>query len=382
MIRKTSESCQIYTDPQVRKFSKTEAGKLADALRTIDNNTSLRVIHQHDELQMNYDGTTKDGYRFSYEAFCQAASLLAPGLVGLMPDLAGVLDTKKGRENIPDSRCAIDLWNHLVDIRFVNFSQRRLMRNEAEKTIEGFLGSKYMYLENLSLFNEASQMLELHAPESTLYAGLIVGRRLCLWYRADQPMFKIDIDGKSYPFYYGHYFANGESTGTSVKGTLAVFTSWGVCLANFKKYGAKMSHAGKSFNERLGRMFTKVCQQEIPVDDIINGARKLNQTLGFEANWTTDQVTEKKKSIINTLGFLHISKRLATEITDWALTEGRYRGHRNQLVPDKSKLYASRKIIDLLVPLMHVARTVPPEQREKHEQAAFDLLLGTTNLTK
>lgn len=365
--------CRVFTDQRVRRFSESQFGDLNSELATIDNHTTLRPVNDPKELQLRADGTTKDGYRFTHPGFSAAAQLLAPGLISLLPDLTGmVVPTNVRRDHIVDPRLAITTWNQLVDLRFNYFAYRRVLRNEDTRTIEGFLGQKYRYLENRAVFNEATEMLLQHSA-SRFFAGLLTGRQLCLWYKDPTPLGQVTIDGQSRTFYHGHYFANGESTGTSVKGTVVVFTPWGPCLGPFRHYGQQITHAGKNFDRRLGELFVTVCQTKIPKNTVLKGASDLNKSLGFEVGWSHQAVRTRRKAITAQLSVLQLSKTAAREIVDIALHMGS--DEQPPLVAEEAtSMYSRRTVMDLFVPLLSTAKRVAIQQRECYEQAAFSIL--------
>lgn len=372
-MERITSVCRVFIDQRVRRFTERQFSELNTELASIDNHTTLRPVNDPKELQLRPDGSTKDGYRFTYQGFSAAAQLLAPGLISLLPDLSGMVTPANAkREHIVDPRFAIATWNQIVDLRFSYFAYRRVLRNEDSRTIEGFLGQKYRYLENRAVFTEANEMVTQHSG-SRFFAGLLTGRQLCLWYKDPEPLGQLKIDGQLRTFYLGYYFANGESTGTSVKGTVAIFTPWGPCLGPFRQYGQQITHAGKNFDRRLGQMFVTVCQTELDRREILQGFTNLRKPLGFEVGWTPQAVRTRRKAIIAQLSMLQLSKTAAREIVDIAL----YLGSEEQqplVAEEATSMYSKRTVMDLFVPLLSTAKRVAIQQRECYEQAAFSIL--------
>ncbi len=368
----------IYVKPRVQQFNARQHGDLAGTLRTMDRNTSVRPVADIDELQLSDDGRTiRDGFSFTFAAFNQAAQILAPGLSKLLPDLSGTVALPDEREQLVDAMQAIHLWNALVDLRFPLFQRHRAIRNDDARTIEGFVGFKHQYLENLALYQEASETLANYQPDVSMYAGLLVGRRFSVWFRSNQPMFSKSVDDKQWPFYHGYYFTNGEATGTSVRGTQAIFTPKGVALGPYRGFGRRVTHTGKDFVQRLGQMLAEVCQHEIPVEALESGAAEMiDRPLGFNCDSNKESRKERSKKLIHSLSLLGVTKNLAGEIVQKGLTEGRNHGLNLPPVQRISHLYATRTLLDLFVPLLWVARKVDLARREKLEQAAYEMLTG------
>lgn len=375
--------CQLYSRTRVQRFdcngAATSIEALRDHLRNLDEVTSLRTVNDPSEIQLNQDGQTKrDQYRFTIAAFRQAAQIMGPGLSKFMPDLAGMIGSlDETRSQLVDGPLAIRLWNSLVDLRFTLFERYRIIRNDRDRTIEGFVSHKHQYLENVWLYSEAVEVLAGQDQSVAPYAASLNGRRFSIWFRQRTPTFTIDVEGQPWPFYGGCYFTNGEATGTSVRGTIAVFTPRGVCLGAYRKFGRRVTHVGRDFMQRIGEMFAAVVHSEIPWQKLHDGANKMSsQSLGYVLNWTDDQRKERSKKIINALGLLGVQRNLAVEAVDLALTIGRYHGMDAMDWAQASQLYAGRTVLDLFVPLLAIARKLDSSRREKVEQAAFDVMMG------
>lgn len=375
--------CQLYSRTRVQRFDCNGAGtpitQLRDHLRSLDEVTSLRTVSDPAEVQLSQDGSTKrDQYRFTIAAFRQAAQIMGPGLSKFMPDLAGMIGAvDETRAQLIDGPLAIRLWNSLVDLRFTLFERYRIIRNDRERTIEGFVSHKHQYLENAWLYSEAVAVLAGQDQHVEPYAASLNGRRFSLWFRQRAPTITVDVDGQLWPFYGGCYFTNGEATGTSVRGTIAIFTPWGVCLGAYRKFGRRVTHVGRDFMQRIGEMFAAVVHSEIPWQKLQDGASQMSfRSLGYVLNWTDDQRKERSKKIINALGLLGVQRNLAVEAVDLALTIGRYHGMDAMDWAQANQLYAGRTVLDLFVPLLGIARGLDTSRREKIEQAAFDVMMG------
>ncbi len=379
-----SESrCQLYTRPGVQKFTGTRGrnaiSELAGYLQRLDSETSLRQLQYARELQLNDQGMTLDNeFRFTSHAFRQAAQIIGPGVSKFLPDLAGMAPINGDQaQRLVDGRMAVRVWNSLVDLRYVMFGRYRVIRNERERTIEGFVSSRHQYLENSSLYREAVETFSSRGIDVSVYAASLVGRKFSLWFRQRTPQFHLAFDDQRWPFYGGYYFTNGEATGTSVRGTAAVFTPRGVCLGSYRKFGRRVTHVGRDFLHRLGIMFASVVSSEIPWDKLEAGAQALlTKSLGFTVDMTTEQRKERAKKVSHSLGVLGVQKNLAVEVTDLALAAGRYHAMDALEWSQAHQLYAGRTSLDLLVPLLRIARGLDSARRERLEQAAFDILMG------
>lgn len=375
--------CQLYTRPGVQRFTGTRGrnaiSELAGYLQRLDSETSLRQLQYARELQLNDQGMTLDNeFRFTSHAFRQAAQIIGPGVSKFLPDLAGMAPVNGDQaQRLVDGPMAVRVWNSLVDLRYVMFGRYRVIRNERERTIEGFVSSRHQYLENSSLYSEAIETFNSRGIDVSVYAASLVGRKFSLWFRHRTPQFHLEFEDQRWPFYGGYYFTNGEATGTSVRGTAAVFTPKGVCLGSYRKFGRRVTHVGRDFLHRLGIMFASVVSSEIPWDKLEAGAQALlTKSLGFTLEMTPEQRKERAKKVSHSIGVLGVQKSLAVEVTDLALAAGRYHAMDAIEWSQAHQLYAGRTSLDLLVPLLRIARGLDSARRERLEQAAFDILMG------
>ncbi len=373
----------LYTKSKPRRFGAmpgvASLDSLAEHLQTLDNNTSLRTVFEPAELQMDPAARMfSDGFQFTAAAFRQAAQIVSPGLSKFLPELAGMVTSADDeRMQLVDGSFALAIWNSMIDLRFSCFKRYRIIRNETERTIEGFVSYKHQYLENITLYRQAVDTLASHDPNVLPYAALLTGRRFALWFRHTTPTFVLNVDEEQWPFHGGYYFTNGEATGTSVRGTLAVFTPKGVCLGPYRKHGRRVTHVGRDFSTRITDMFRAVVSSEVPWDKIEAGANLMvTKLLGFTADSSPERRKERAKKVAHSLALLGVQKNLALEATDVALTMGRHHEAVTTEWSQVHQLYASRTILDLFVPLLSIARRIDLARREKIEQAAFDLLMG------
>jgi len=370
---------ELYVQPGVVQYGRGQADELAELLKQMDMVTTVHPLCDFDELQLGPDGRTlRGGYRFTSYAFFQTAQFIAPGLSKLMPEISGSIQLPDDREELVDGVLSTDLWNKLVDLRFPLFRQTRIIRNEDERTIEGLLGSKAQYLGNHDLYTQAVEAMETHQPNVSMYAAQLVGRRMSVWFRAATTMFSALVDGKQWPVYHGYYFTNGEATGTSVRGSLAVYTPKGMCLGPYKPYGGRVTHTGKDFYQKLGQMFAKVCSADIPDAQLLEGLYTMvRQELGYSIEMNRAQRKDQTQLLIHSLSLLGVPKNLAADVVESGLAIGRDLGKENYRPMEQvNRLYSSRTLLDLFIPLLNMSRRVDLSRREKMEQAAFAMMTG------
>lgn len=375
----------LYERPAIQQFTRKTQNQLRERLVDLDNTTTIHTIGSEEEFQLDPRGRTKvGGYRFTYLAFAQIAKLMAVGLSKLLPDISGSITLPDDREFLVDGGLAIDLWNRMVELRFSLLHNHRVIRNDRTKQIEGVIGNRHQYLENAGFYEAASEIIPKYQPDVNFHGAMIVGRRMAMWFRAKSAMFELDVDGTRWPFYHGYYFTNGEATGTAVRGALVVFSQAGLCLAPYAAYGGRMTHTGRDFYTRFGQMLMGVVNREVPVAKLHEGAKGLLSTdLGFQPTMMKPDRKQQQRRLVHALTHLGIPKNLAAEVVENALTKGRNL-RKGTFFPhqDVSRVYSKRTLLDLLIPLLELARHVDLSRREKIEQAAFDVLTGRILITR
>lgn len=375
---------EFYQRLQPVRFAMVGQGDVIRPIRTLDgylqqleSSTTLNALYERDELLLGTNAKTRRGaYRLTSFAFRQASHILLAGMSTLIPVLAGLKQQRdEQRAALIDGLLAVQVWNSLVNLRFPLIASYSAIRNEQTKTIEGFVTSRHRFLNNTMM---CSMVMEAVPDNMELYAASVVNRRLAIWVRQRQPQMTTHIDGKAWPVYDGYYFLNGEATGTAVRGTRCLFLNSGICLAPYNRYGARVTHAGKDFMERVCQLLSQVVHVDLPWSQLRKGIDALGTaSLGYELMMSPDARRERTKKLVHSLGLLSVQRGIANDIVGTALTVGRsYRSTQAAADVPQATSYASRTLLDLFVPLTAMARRLDTTQREKMEQAAFEILMG------
>ena len=360
----------------MQQYRKTDMHLLSQKLAEIHRHTTLFPVDSPAEFQLNLDGTTKQGWRLTHTAFAQVAKMIGPGVSKCITDLSGINPLPEAREGLFDGGLAIEMWNRLVDLRYPVLGSKRVIRNEKTQLIEGLIGHKHQFLDNLTLYEQSIDSVANFQPDQELYAARLVGRRLALWFRDKNPMFSAPYGEDDWPYRRGCFFLNGEATGTSVRGTLALFTRAGVCLS--PKHSVKLPHSGRDFQTRLGSMFASVSSCEVDVEKLEQQAQTLEaKSLGFTTEMGEQERKKHRKLLIALLSQLDVEKSTAESVIDLAIASGRDAATGFVAPPRApSAVAASRRLVDVFVPLLVTANKMELARREKLQTAAYQVLTG------
>ena len=307
--------------------------------------------------------------------FHQCAHKLGPGTSWFMASIAGMAKTLE-QPLLSDSAFAVSCWNKLVSLRLGPLQKYRMIRNSQTLQLEGLVGNRQPYLNNHEVLERALNSCKAaHGTTCEFYGARLIGRSLTLWFRHTEPMLTLTVDGVTSAFYGGYYFNMQEASGAAIRGTLAIFSSHGVCLAPFKQFGARAARnqLGDKFNTRLERLFSRVFDGKFEHDAICAGVQAMPETsLGFDGSMPVDRRERHVAHVIKMLYSFGIPKDLAASV----LSEVLYMGHDalNPTMQQISTMFAKRSLFDLFVTLLRRARTSRPSIREKMELLAYRVI--------
>jgi hypothetical protein len=366
----------LYTTPPMHAFKRGEEDKLERLLDRMERATSAHPITDIEELQLAKDGTTKrGGFRYTSAGFKQVTQTICPGASTMLADISGTTKRPSLKENMYSPHESQRMFNQLLDMRGDLLINHRMIRNEDDKLLEGFMGAKHRALGNLDSYHQMRDAVEAMSPDAKLHAAMLIGRRLLLWYRKDKALFAVKTTKHTVSFFPGYYFSNAEATGTSVSGTSALFTRYGICLRPFKKH-ERVTHIGRDFNRRLSKMFRSVLEEDEHEDGLrVRCTELIDTPLGYAGLDKKERKTRDRR-IVQGLGRLGVQQRLAQSILEQALLLGSDDASEPPPAYDMHNVLGSRTLYDLFAALLQVARKLPINRREKVEQAAYRVLIG------
>lgn len=365
---------RLYCSPPRQMFQRGQEQDLLQYLEELDRSTSISPLSCVSELRLRGDGTTEaGGYRLTSNCFRQIAQKVAPGLSTLLPNLVGNTRTAKITDDMVDAQQARHIWNAVLDLRFGLLQAYSLVRDEAARRIDGMVGHKHKCLENSLLLSHVRDMRTELAPDMQFHSAVVLGRRMLLWYRDRSPVCTMRFDGQAWPFYRGVYFCNGETTGTSVRGSSVLFTRKGTCMQPFAR-GGRVNHSGQDFSRRLDRLLHYVFQQTYSAAELQRQLSSLHETsLGLGSLSAKEQ-----KAVMNRFlyaaGERRVPRQVGLAVWEAALCSGRDIGPITQEIRFAARVIAQRTRFDLFCSLVDTARRLPPNLREVTEQLAYLLL--------
>jgi hypothetical protein len=373
----------LFVRPEVITFEASEEHKFVSTLEKGSDATAVLPLGNPEEMQLDAEGRLKfegEYYRYTASAFRQICQLIAPGLSRLIPNLAGERRAAKDRYNddIFALDSAIQVFNTILDLRFPNLEGKRVVRNTDTKQVEGLIGHKHQFLSNYDLYIRAAEMAEGMDGTEFDFAK-IAGSRMMARFVGEEPLFHVNQDKPTDPFYAGFHFSNSEKGGASVRaGQCFIRELTGTsCLGNLRS----LPHSGKDFYVRLERILSSSMRPADP-DNLRRKAAILQTKLLLVWNQEEKHDEEKmrdkcKQHLTSVLQQQKLTATRSRQLVNSAMAIGSYdkEGSRKPAFKRKREM-GSRTNYDMFNAITREAARLPIGVQERLEQVAFDLLIG------
>lgn len=342
--------------------------------------TETVPIVDESQLLMRGDGRlVESGYRFNPLGFASLGRALSGGLVSIFNELSGEASRRlPENENRADNiAAAVSIYNTTLRVRFDELRERTLLVNHQEQAIEGFLGLDHRMLSNTEFFDIAADALQDKQTAAQFYRAEITGRELRLYF-IDSNSRRIDLhQDPRHTFAAGWYFSNREDVGQAIKGSLCVYTRFGVAFEPITAK-TKVVHAGADLVGRTTAMAATVASRNIDMDMLAGQLRKLLSTsLNF-----SDKKTEQEKAVRHWTNYLcrfKIKNDTAAAIVRNAMAIGSDLKPREPLEVYSKPVLASRNAYDLVCSVLRLAKNEYAVYRDVLHGAAMQLLVPDRN---
>lgn len=364
---------RLYTQPITRRFGTDQYAQFIEYLESPQHNCIVRAIGSPEELLLNADGYTADGFRYGWAGFKSLTKLLCDGLHAALLDLTGIRQTR-GQRGLCDFPAAVSLFNTLVRLRFERLQSSQMVCSLGDKTIDGIVGQSYQFLTN----RRYVELMECQEMSAKFLAAQLVGRRLLIWYREPEPSFEVVSRKHNYPQWRGLFGSNSEGANTSVRLTNAVYSQQGTSLADYDGDGRRQIHAGSDFDKRVGDMFRHVVQHVPSAEDYLQLTTKCDELLEIPTNQR--QQERRIDHLTARVRRRGIPRSIAREIVMLGLTQGADTMIDVQTGPDTNYRFPTRTRYDLACGAMRCGIRIGPARREAVEQIAYAILTGAISL--
>jgi hypothetical protein len=343
--------------------------------------TEIQNIKSVADIAIGYDRKVRKAFSLTTVALSQLCSALAPGLSQVIFSLAGL--RSGGRHDEKTVSVAVDIFNDVAKHRFDRVRDSRLVLNRRTNRIEGVIGPRYKFFANKSLLERVENYVTTHklAPASFSEA-VLVGRRLILRYKSDDPIFHLPYNRVNQePFFGGYQFENTEVGDCSVRGATVLIRQFcdnkAVAPTMDKN---RVSHIrNDKFNRKFELMLTRLDVRVEEATKFKKNAMAMLQT-SLNIGGTPQQHVEGCEYIITKLVRRGLSKHAASKVVNTAVLKGSYRSDAvDRQGRPLLEVAASRNVYDLFNALTFEAKKCDVIQRLEMEQLGYNMLSGATH---
>jgi hypothetical protein len=241
-------------------FTANQLQALVARLKDTVRYTELAEVGRPSDLAIDDESMTHDGFRFSSSAMVPLCAVLGKGLAQLVSDLGS------GRH--PDRAAAADVFNRVVVARWGNLRRGwRLVKCHSTKTIDGLLGSRYVWFDNQDFL---SKVLASHGSVYRFHSATLDGRRLAVRLTHGTAVIKLrDKVGQAETYRPGTHYVNSEA---GVCAAVAAFrallreSAGTFSLGPVPKGAERVVHAGGAFHSNVDNLLRAAAESPPHVD--------------------------------------------------------------------------------------------------------------------
>jgi hypothetical protein len=364
---------QLYCQPESRVYSAQQLEALQSDIRSEQLSTQVAALYSTQQLFLQENAATAEGFVYTKKAFLQLCALAAPGLSRLMQDLSGTIPRRY--DSLYDAQLAIRTFNSVLNTRFRSLERFMLVQNVTQKRILGFVPSRNYLLDSETWLDRILDSLRFFEREFVFSGARICELAAAVWLKSKQPAARVTINNNRVSIYDAAYYCNGESLNGVARGARALQFSLGILLGGFKTHGGIARHSNLNFESAFDEMLDKVATTQLPLNDVTRAMHSLSEKKLADNFSTMKSVRSIKRALCAQLTDFKVNTLIATRAVERALYGER---SPDDYVEDSSFLASltNRTWLDLLGHVLKDARGYAFSRREQIEQAIFDFLIN------
>lgn len=363
----------LYCQPDSRVYSAQQLDVLQNDIRTEQLNTQVAALYSTQQLFLQENAATTEGFVYTKKAFLQLCVLAAPGLSRLLQDLSGTIPRRY--DSLYDAQLAIRTFNAVLSTRFRSLERFLVVKNVQRKRILGFVPARNYLLDNQSWLEKIFDSLKLFDRDFVFSGARVCELAVSIWLKSKDPVVKTFISGKKVPLYDAAYYCNGESLNGAARGVRACQIPFGILLGGYKDYGGMARHSNLNFESAFDEMLDRVATSPLPLHDLAKTLHAVSNKKLINAFATMKSVRGIKRALCAQLTEFKVNNAVAVRAIDRALYGER---SPDDYVDDSSFLTSltEKTWLELLSQILKDARSYTFARREQIEQAIFDFLIN------
>lgn len=367
--------------------------ELMSTLEAVQAATTVAPISKLAQLELNSEGKTADGLRFTRNAMSALTNSLAGGLTRLVFDVAETaeVETKTSHSNYgevhesqdrSDTR-AIAIYNAMLRFRFSRLSGLKLLLNNREGQIDGVLGQKYKFYSNCRFAKFIVAELKKLDAGVKFHEAVLRGRNLV--FRCQLPAQKrlVTVGEAVYRYFPGVYAVNSEVGDYSV-GVLPMLIS---AADNGRFVQPVSADSGKKFKhlfdpDSLEKMLAVTVTEAVGA---IPGKHEMWQKMAMSnrrllglGGSIADNLSAVKKLSAWLRKQRGVTSGVADKVMEWVQTHSASERDTDVFTPGHTQRLGRRSKYDLAVACSQVGRRIPSLRvTETLEKLAYELMFNS-----
>jgi hypothetical protein len=333
-------------------------------------------VGDESQLVLKADGRLRENnYRYNPIGFDALSRALSPGLTALFNDLSGEVTRKiVDTDNLAaDIAAAVSIYNTTLHARFELLRERTLLVNHQEKAVEGFLGLDHRMLHNSDFLDIVCAAIKDQQDSARFYRAEIVGRELRVYFIDDESRRNDLHPDSQHTFAAGWYFSNREDVGQAIRGSVCLYTKFGVAL-EAPSAKSKVVHTGADLTGRTTALAVYVSKRNVDMGLVGAQVKKLLSTnLGY-----SDKKAEQDSAIKNWSRYLtqlKVRGDTAMAVCKNAATVGADLTPRDLIEAYTRAALASRTTYDLACSMLRYAKNEYGAYKDVLQTAAMKMFV-------
>jgi len=362
-------------EPPTVVYRRGQLDQLTHDLQTLAGEIEIHTIVFPEDLQVDAEGRTLNkGLRFSPQCFNTVSSGICPSMHQFLHEIGVAASRTWKNEMLVDWPFARDVYNHVVTLRFMLLRGLRFVVHKPTATVIG-LAKPERRGGDLAEFLAGVEEARVDCRTGqTFYAAIRTCHKLQMWYREPKPFHTTAFDDDPQPLHLGSMFYWAGFVKCAMRGSPAVMTKAGVCLAPRKKFGVLTRWTGANVTAEAVIAAAKIFNAKLPVDVVCSNVdRWMDRPIGFPYGVDPHSVDVRFKAIVRAAGSLRPPHYFMRDVLDRAMNEA---GGDVKLRPSSNDDKAKCTVGGFLGKLLAGARSLGLNYREDVETFAFHILTG------
>ncbi len=244
---------QLFVPLPVTRFSFKQRDEFISTLDRVETNSSLRSISSSSDLELDINGRSREGLRYSSQAFRRLCDTTQPGLYTLVDSLS---------DSAALFPLAVSIFNQLVSAQFDRkLRDCHLLIDRCDGRIDAVLPNSSIFMSNLASIQQLDSLIDRDYKH---YEGIIHGRRVVARRYVSSPLFAVG----DMRVHRGIHVYHNEGVQGQFRAAWTLVLSHGpVTLVDPLNVKRRVRQSVRSA-DRIKEWLERVCVEDIPAESL------------------------------------------------------------------------------------------------------------------